>query len=127
MPSTNWSSDVLAKIRETDDLHVAPYRDDGKTFGTLTWIWSVVVDGSLYARAYNGRKSRWFAAAIRERAGRITAAGLTLDVAFSEGDHALSPKIDDAYRVKYAGRPYLKDMVGERARAATVRIDPVTQ
>jgi len=59
---TAWK-DELDKIGASDDLHVAPLRDDGKTYGTPTWIWSVVVDGALYARAYNGKASRWYQAA----------------------------------------------------------------
>jgi hypothetical protein len=56
--NTNWANDELRKIAETDDLRIAPFRDDGSTYGTLTWIWSVVVDGALYVRAYNGKQSR---------------------------------------------------------------------
>ena len=55
--------------------HIAPFRDDGKTYGTLTWIWSVVVDGALYVRAYNGTQSMVVQAAISQKAGRITVAG----------------------------------------------------
>ena len=61
---TAWPKDQLRKIAATDDLHIAPFRDDGKTYGTLTWIWSVVVDDSLYVRAYNGQDSRWYHAAL---------------------------------------------------------------
>ena len=67
-----WSKDELHRIAEVDDLHVAPFREDSMTFGTPTWIWSVVVDGNLYVRAYNGRNSRWYQAASRQKAGRIT-------------------------------------------------------
>jgi hypothetical protein len=42
-----WTKDDLDKIAASDDLHVAPFREDGKTYGTPTWIWSVVVDGAL--------------------------------------------------------------------------------
>ena len=55
-----WSKDELGRIAAADDLHIAPFRDDGKTCGTLTWIWSVAVDDGLYVRAYNGQKSRWY-------------------------------------------------------------------
>ena len=58
------------RIAAADDLHVSPFREDGKTRGTPTWIWSVVIDGELYARAYNGQNSRWFKAAREQRAGR---------------------------------------------------------
>ena len=49
-----WSNDELHKIAETDDLHISPFREDGMTYGTPAWIWSVVVDDNLYVRAYNG-------------------------------------------------------------------------
>jgi len=39
-----WSQDTLRKIAEADDLHIAPFREDGETYGTPTWIWSVAVD-----------------------------------------------------------------------------------
>jgi hypothetical protein len=45
-----WAKEELRGIAEADDLHVAPFREDGMTYGTPTWIWSVVVDGSLYVR-----------------------------------------------------------------------------
>ncbi|MCO4319032.1 DUF2255 family protein [Phyllobacterium sp. 21LDTY02-6] len=119
-----WPEDELHKIAESDDLHIAPLREDGTTYGTLTWIWSVVVDGGLYVRGYNGQKSRWYQAAIRQKAGRITAAGMTREVAFEPGDGALNDRIDEAYRRKYATSRYLAPMIGERARAATVKITP---
>jgi hypothetical protein len=41
-----WARDDIEKIATTDDLHIAPFREDGRTHGTPTWIWSVVVDAS---------------------------------------------------------------------------------
>lgn len=55
-----WSEKELCQIAETDDLHISPFREDGVTFGTPTWIWSVVVGDAIYVRAYNGPQSRWF-------------------------------------------------------------------
>jgi hypothetical protein len=69
-----WSKDELRRIADADDLHISPFREDGKTYGTPTWIWSVVVD--------------------------------------------------DAYRAKYKASPYLKPMIGARARSATVKLTP---
>ena len=77
---TAWMKNDLGRIADTDDLHISPLREDGKTYGTPTWIWSVVVDGALYVRAYNGRESQWYKAALRQKAGRITAAGMTKEV-----------------------------------------------
>jgi hypothetical protein len=120
----SWSKDELRKIVEADDLHIAPFRDDGVTYGTPTWIWSVAVDGSLYVRAYNGQNSRWYQAATNQKAGRIIAAGLTKEVTFEPVDGAINDRIDEAYRAKYRGSPYLNPMVSARARAATVRVVP---
>jgi hypothetical protein len=119
-----WSKDELHRIAEVDDLHVAPFREDSMTFGTPTWIWSVVVDGNLYVRAYNGRNSRWYQAASRQKAGRITVAGMTKDAAFEPVDGPINDAIDNAYRAKYQRSPYLGSMIGTQARAATVRITP---
>lgn len=125
---TTWKKHDLQKIAEADDLHISPLREDGATYGTPTWIWSVAVDGSLYVRAYNGRSSRWYQAAVRQKAGRIIAAGMTAEVAFETVDGPdsgqLQAQIDDAYRAKYRRSPYLKPMIAARARAATVRIVP---
>lgn len=126
--STAWTQEELRAIATADDLHIAPFREDGKTYGTPTWIWSVAVDDGLYVRAYNGLDSRWYQAAVREKAGRITAAGMTRDVSFEpvDGtiDDRINERIDEAYRVKYARSPYLQPMIGRRARSATVRITP---
>jgi hypothetical protein len=119
-----WSKDELRRIAEADDLHISPFREDGVTYGTPTWIWSVAVDGDLYVRAYNGRNSRWYRAAMQQKAGRITAAGLTRDVTFEPVEGPLNDAIDDAYRAKYQSSPYLSPMTGARARTATVRITP---
>lgn len=78
----NWSKEELRKIAEADDLHISPFREDGKTYGTPTWIWSVAVDSAMYVRGYNGQNSRWYQAAVRQKAGRITAAGITKEVTF---------------------------------------------
>ena len=119
-----WTKDELMRIAGTDDLHIAPFREDGVTCGTPTWIWSVVVDNSLYARAYNGTSSRWHKAAMTQKAGRITAAGIAKDVAFEPVQGKMNDRIDDAYRAKYKGSTYLQPMIGPRARAATVKITP---
>ncbi len=121
---TGWSTEELRRIAESDDLHISPFREDGATYGTPTWIWSIVVEGALYVRAYNGRNSRWYRAATKQRAGRITAAGMSKELAFDPVEGPISDRIDDAYRAKYAGSPYLAPMIGARARAATVRVMP---
>ena len=122
---THWLKDELKKIAEADDLHISPFREDGLTYGTPTWIWSVTVDNALYVRGYNGQKSRWYQAAVRQKAGRITAAGMTREVMFEPVSGAINDRIDDAYRAKYRTSPYLNPMISSRARAATVKIMPL--
>jgi len=119
-----WPEEEIRRIAASDDLHIAPFRDDGTTYGTLTWIWSVVVDGTLYVRAYNGKSSTWYQAALKQKAGRITIAGMTKEVTFAPVDDAVNDRIDNAYRVKYKGSPYLPPMIGPRARSATIKIVP---
>lgn len=121
---SSWSKEELKRIAETDDLHIAPFREDGETSGTPTWIWSVVVDDALFVRAYNGKESRWYRAALRQKAGRITAAGVTNDVSFEPVEGSIHARIDDAYRSKYRSSPYLAPMIAARARAATVKVIP---
>jgi hypothetical protein len=122
--SPAWSKDELRKIAAADDLHIAPFREDGVTYGTPTWIWSVAVDNGLYVRGYNGQTSRWYQAAVRQKAGRIIAAGMTKEVSFEPINGPMNDRIDDAYRAKYHNSPYLKPMIGARARSATVKIMP---
>ncbi|MBV8630999.1 MAG: DUF2255 family protein [Silvibacterium sp.] len=123
-----WDKEELRNIAHSDDLHISPFREDGVTYGTPTWIWSVAVGDAIYARGYNGVKSRWYQAAVRQKAGRIRAAGITKEVTFepvsAASDEQLNDRIDDAYRMKYHSSPYLSPMISKKARAATVRIMP---
>jgi hypothetical protein len=121
---TDWPNDELKKIAQAGDLHVSPLRENTGPYGTPTWIWSVAVDDALYARAYNGQNSRWYQAAVRRKAGRITAAGMTREVTFEPVTGAINDRIDEAYRTKYRTSPYLDPMISARARAATVKIMP---
>ena len=116
-----WSKDELRKIAEADDLHISPFREDGKTYGTPTWIWSVAVDEA---------RLQW--AELSLVPGRGTAEGgadplpraLTKQVTFEPVDGQINDRIDEAYRAKYKGRPHLKPMISARARAATVKVMP---
>lgn len=119
-----WTKEELGEIKVADDLYISPFREDGITYGTPTWIWSVVVGDNLYVRAYNGQNSRWYNAAIRQKAGRITVAGMTKEVTFEPVNDSMNALIDDAYRVKYNKSPYLKPMISTRARSATVKVIP---
>jgi hypothetical protein len=48
---TRWPADEIREIAEADGLRIAPFREDGVSYRTPTWIWSVAVNGELYVRA----------------------------------------------------------------------------
>ncbi len=121
-PSKQLSIEDVHKIAAKDDFHIAPLRPDGITYGTPTWIWVVAVDNALYVRAYNGRKSSWYNAAIQQKAGKIEAAGMTKQPRFEPVSGSINDRIDEAYCKKYSSSPYLSAMIGERAKAATIKI-----
>lgn len=122
---TAWTADELKAVAATDDFHIAPFRADGVTLGTPTWIWSVVVADRVYVRAYNGTASRWYQSARTQGAGRITAGGVEKDVVFTPVvDAELNDRVDSAYEAKYGTSPYFPPMVTAKTRAATVRVDP---
>jgi hypothetical protein len=61
---------------------------------------------------------------MRQKAGRITAAGMTKDVVFQPANIEEQDAIDAAYGAKYSKSPYLKPMIGSQAQSATVEISP---
>jgi hypothetical protein len=91
---SSWSTDALRTMATTDDLHISPYRGDGRTYGTPTWMWSVAVDDARDVRAYNGKHSRWYQAALRQKAGWVTAAGITHDTSCEPVNGALNDRAD---------------------------------
>ena len=120
--TTSLTKEEIDQIAQKDDFHIAPFREDGKTYGTPTWIWVVMVDNQIYVRAYNGINSRWYQSAIKQKAGKIEAAGMVKEVRFDPVTGSINEKIDDAYREKYSDSPYLQSMISERAKAATIRV-----
>ncbi|WP_017547479.1 DUF2255 family protein [Salinicoccus carnicancri] len=121
-----WRTEQLEQFKEADDMHVSPFYNDGRTLGTPTWIWSVVVEGHLYVRAYNGQDSRWYQSAKVQQAGQIQLAQQTFDVKFKpvENDKTLDEEINRAYQDKYGESPYLPPMLKEGPVSATVEILP---
>jgi hypothetical protein len=121
----SWNTHQLPQLAAADDCRIAPFREDGVTPGTPTFIWSVVSGDNVYVRAYSGQRSSWYRAAVAQRAGQMHMAGATHTVRFEPVDgEAVNDAIDNAYRSKYANSRYLASMVSDRARAATVRVMP---
>jgi hypothetical protein len=61
---------------------------------------------------------------MRQKAGRIVAAGMTREVAFEPVSGATNDLIDEAYRKKYPTSPYLDPMIAAGPRSTTVRVVP---
>ncbi|MEU9456691.1 DUF2255 family protein [Streptomyces sp. NPDC048277] len=121
---STWDQAHLHAFAAADDLHISPLREDGRTYGTPTWIWSVAVGGELYVRPYNGPASRWYQAAMTQKAGRIRITGAEHEVTFAPADDSVLNAVDDAYRTKYAPSPYVEPMLRSEPRSTTIRIRP---
>ena len=119
---TAWTTDQLTKIEENDDLFVSPFREDGTTYGTPTQTWALVVDGNIYVRAANGQESRWYQAAITQKAGRVRVSGTFYDVTFEAAGTENEAAIDAAYEAKYPGSSAVPIMQGAGPKSASVRI-----
>jgi hypothetical protein len=93
-------NDPSTPDRARDDPHSSPFHEDRVTYGTPTRICpssrSVVADGNLHVRPYNGPSSRWHRAATSQKRGRIRIAGTEHEVTFAPADGTVL----DAYRTK---------------------------
>jgi hypothetical protein len=121
---TSWSHEDLAGIAASNEIRIAPLRQDGARFAAPTIIWSVTVACSLFVHAHNGPSSRWYRTAMAQRRGRIQLGDTVFDVAFEEVNRSVDDVVDAAYEAKYRRSPYLAPMLAPGARAATVRVSP---
>jgi hypothetical protein len=120
----SWNKDDLRAIAENHDLYISPFREDGTTYGTPTLVWPLVVDGAVYVRAANGQQSRWYVAALSQKAGRIRVGGEAYEVTFEPAGAEVASGIDAAYAEKYKGSSAVPIMQGDGPTSATVRISP---
>jgi hypothetical protein len=121
---TEWTPEQLATIGDTDDMYVSPFREDGTTYGTPTQTWALVIDDSVYVRAANGQESRWYQAAIAQKAGRVRVADETWEVTFEAAGTTDEAALDAAYEAKYPGSSAVPTMQGDGPKSAAVRITP---
>lgn len=122
---TAWSTEQLNTIEAHESFYVSPYREDGITPGTPTETWALVIDGKVYVRAANGKDSRWYQAAITQKAGQVRVAGVSYDVVFEDAGTDDEALIDSAYEVKYGNATdafAIPIMQGEVPKAAAVRV-----
>lgn len=93
--TSQQKSEEISKIDKADDLKISPFRSVSST---------------------------WYQSSIKQKAGRIHAAGIIKDVLFEPVTGNLNVQIDEAYKSKYNNSPYLQSMTSNRARSATVKI-----
>lgn len=121
----SWSDGQLKSIDAGDDFTVAPYRPDGVTPGTSTWVWVVVVDDGAFVRTANP-SSRWFAAALAQRGGVVESGGVRHRVRFEHvADDVLRERVDEAFARKYGADPYFSPDLLVRSRDRIARITPL--
>jgi len=118
-----WTTEQLLNFAKADDFQVSPFYSDGKTYGTPTWIWSVVTNDRLFIRAWNGQNSRWYNSAIKQGAGRIFLDGANHEVTFKKlNDDKINSLVDQAYEQKYQGSAYLSPMVQAGPQSSTIEV-----
>jgi len=122
---SDWTDEELRKIDAAEELAVASVGSNG-AIGTTTTIWVVRVRDDLFVRSVRGEAGHWYRDTRERHEGRISAGGVTKDVAFEDPDPDLADRIDKAYRHKY--RRYADDIVGSvltpEARSTTLRLVP---
>jgi hypothetical protein len=121
---TTWSKHQLRKIARADDLHIAPFREDGWRTAPRRGSGPSRSTTLVTCAATTGRTLEWYQAAVRQEAGRIIAAGVTKEVTSETVGGPIKSRIDDAYRAKYHRSPYLNPMIDVGVRSATITIMP---
>jgi hypothetical protein len=121
---SSFSPDVLRAIAENDDLFVSPFREDGTTYGTPTQTWALVVGDRVYVRAASGPDSRWYQAAITQKAGRVRVGGQNYEVNFAPAGTTDEAAIDAAYEAKYPRSSAVPTMQDAGPKSAAVLISP---
>lgn len=124
---TSWSTQVLDRIGDADEMRIAGYRPDGSLRPTRI-VWMVVVDDALYTRSVNGVDAAWFRGTRATHTGHIEAGGIDTNITVVDVDAAdpVQTELDAAYHQKY-GRRYpgpTQSVTSETARAATVKLLP---
>src|ERR1700712_106505 len=120
---SSWQPDELTTIGNAEELDISTLRPDG-TARPFVPVWVVAVAGEIYVRSYRGTAGAWYRNAARDGNGRIRVGGQERDITFEPPPTTTNhTDIDDAYHAKYGryGDRYLQPMLGDAAKAATLR------
>lgn len=120
-----WSNEQLTLFKSVPTLTMEPYNPDFKTFEEVSPIWEVVVAGRVYSRGWNGKKTKWYQAAVNQRIGEIQLADQRFEAEFEPvTDPQLLATITAAYQQKYPGDASLARMISVEPTGATIQVRP---
>ena len=92
-------------------------------------IWVVVVDGRVFVRPWNDRRTGWYRAFLAERRGSVKIGQRDVQVrARPARGEKLNDAVDRAYSEKYTTKPnqkYVKGFATAKRRATTLELLPV--
>ena len=120
---SDWTTDELARLDSTDELHISGRRAD-RSLRKPVIIWMVTHNDDLYVRSVNGADAAWFRGTQIAGLGHISAGGVDKDVAFTRVTD-LDDELDAAYSAKYPQYRSAVDSINSAvARTTTTRVDP---
>jgi len=94
----------------------------------FTAVWSVVVDGRVFARSWSRKRDGWRAALSHDRSAVVQIGGAEIPVrAVLVRSERINEAVDDAYRSKYhtaASAVFVDDLTAGESRASTVEFVP---
>lgn len=121
---STWQPETARSLSAPQEVELATRRRDGSVRNPRI-IWIVAVGERVFVRSTNGRGAAWFTWAIATGSGQLTAAGVTVDVTFTEAADEDLPAVDRAYRDKYGSFASIVDHLEEAGpRAATLEVTP---
>jgi len=118
----SWTAEELNELDRAYEVKVAGRRADGSS-RTLTIVWHVVVDGTLYLRSVKGPEGQWYKGAMRHHEGFLSWGGTPRGVAFAL-DASHDSAIDAAYAAKYGNGSATRAITTALSKETTLRVDP---
>lgn len=119
---STWTTEELHSLGQAGEIRVAGRRKDG-SLRTLTIVWHVVVDDSLYVRSVRGTEGAWYKGVVRHHEGAISWNGKTREVTYTP-DATADDQVDAAYHKKYGSGAPTRAITNATAKATTLRIEP---
>lgn len=116
---SKWKQDRLEKIASSDDLHIAPLRDDGFTMelppGFGRWLWTAT---STCVRTTGfDPVGTWL-----QSSKKLDGSRLRGKIRRSTSKQWPEKSTNASTLHKYFSSPYLRPMIADGARAATVQL-----